>query len=517
MNSDSEALLSRTEPGRKSASVPVKRLLFDVTPYRTTIVLMENERAVEIQAEQSNGRRFIGNIYKGIVQSILPGMSVAFIDIGEEKNAILHFRDMRVDRTREGGGRHEPLRRGEAPGNYIKVGSEITVQIAKEPIGSKGPKATMELTLPGHTLVLLSTTNAVCISKRFHTDANKERVRNILKGHIPDDIGVIARSESEYMDEEKILADLDSIIERWHEIGRTLKQCRAPKLVWSEESLVSRSIRDLMRSDVAELATNSPDEYAHIRSILSISAPHLVEKVRLMEDEYDLLERYNLNKQLMEALSHRVWLKSGAYIVFDRTEALTSIDVNTGRNVGSFNVRSTIFETNSEAALEIAHQLRLRNLGGIIIIDFIDMETQEDRDSIVAVLKEAMSGDPAKPVVCGMTRLGLVEVARRRNGMSLESIYTVECPCCCGNGITLSPDTVAIRARKHILTRVHGGNTRLLISAYPQVLMRIKEILAEDIRCGRIPGDIEFSFHNDVFMPRSEFDIKVLNPNEKKR
>lgn len=493
-----------------------KQLIFDINPYRKTVVLVENGRASEVHVECSSERRLVGNIYRGVVQSILPGMSVAFVDIGEGKNAILHYRDMRIDRSREGGGRHEQLRRGEVPTPYIKVGSEIAVQISKEPINNKGPKATMELTLPGNTLVLLPSTTGVFISKRFHGDERKSHIKELLREHIPDDLGVIARSESEQIDDESVLSDLDSIVSRWRDIERDLGICRAPKLIWSEESLISRSVRDLMRSDVSELVINSRQEYDYIRELLSVSTPHLAEKVKLIENEYDLLERYNLNKQLSEALSRRVWLKSGAYLVFDRTEALHSIDVNTGKNVGTSSVRSTILETNREAAIEIAHQIRLRNIGGIIIIDFIDMEKQEDRDLIVSVLREEMLSDTAKPEVCGMTKLGLVEVARRRTGTSLDGIYSEECPCCGGSGTILSPDTVALRARRRLMLRIAGGSKRLLISAYPDVLARIKEIVSLDIVCGRIGDDIELNFRNDVFLPRSEFEIKELNFNGSK-
>ncbi len=488
---------------------PTKRLIFDINPFQTTVILTESNRACEVFIENSSEKTMVGSIYKGIVQSILPGMSAAFVNIGIGKNAILHFRDIRVDRTSDGGGRYESLRRDEKPTDVLKVGAEIAVQIAKEPIGTKGPKVTMEMTLPGHTLVLLPAAGIVCMSKRFHSDAEKNRVKNILKAHIPSGYGVIARSESELLDEARIIADLEAILNRWAEIERNCRIARAPKLIWNEEDLISRAIRDFMRSDVSELVINSRNEYNRVCTILASSTPHLIERVRLIENEPDLLERFNLNKQLAEALSQRVWLKSGAYIVIDKTEALTSIDVNTGKNIGKSNVRTTILETNCEAAAEIAHQIRIRNTGGIIIIDFIDMEAQEDRDAVVDVLKHAMSRDPARPVVYGMTRLGLVEVARRRSGKSLAELYMQKCCSCDGSGLQLSAETAALKIRKRILSLFESGNTKLLICAYPTVLTELRSIIAKDIADGRLSRSIELSYHNDVFISPSEFDIKI--------
>lgn len=487
---------------------PEKRLIFDVNPFMTTVVLTENDRAVEIFTEKSCERNLAGSIYKGVVQSILPGISAAFVNIGVGRNAILHFKDIRIDRTSEGGGKYELLRKGESPTDFLKVGSEILVQASKEPIGTKGPKVTMELTLPGHTLVLLPASKLICMSKRFRSEDNKNRIREILKAHIPPCYGVIARSESELIDEAHLSAELEMIIKRWEDIEHRGRISTAPKLIWGEEDIVSRSVRDLMRSDVAELAINSYEEYVHIRSMLMLSTPHLVDRVRLVENEPDLLERFNINKQLSDALSRRVWLKSGAYIVIDKTEALTSIDVNTGKNTGSSCARNTILETNREAAVEIAKQIRLRNLGGIIVIDFIDMNAQEEQNEIVNTLKRALSTDPARPTVYGMTRLGLVELARRRSGKSLEEIYMQKCRRCDGSGAILSPEHIALKLYKRVSELIEEGNKQLHVFAAPAVISEFKAMMDRcDDKCGLENASIRY--HADVMCNPTEFQVKL--------
>lgn len=484
-----------------------KRLIFDINPFANTVVLTENGLAMEVIMERKCDSKLAGNIYKGVVQSILPGISAVFVNIGVGKNAILHFKDIRVDRSNEGGGKYELMRPHESPTDFLKIGSEILVQAEKEPIGNKGPKVTMELTLPGHTLVLLTSVNIVCLSKRFRSDVNKNRIREILKTHLPSGYGVIARSESELMDEEHIVAELEAIIKRWEEIEHNAHISPAPRLIWAEEDLILRSVRDFMRSDVMELTVNSSEEYERIRTQLLISTPHLVDRVRLMKDEADLLERFNLNKQINEALARRVWLKSGAYIVIDKTEALTSIDVNTGKNIGSSNVKNIIFETNREAAMEIARQIRLRNIGGIIVIDFIDMNSQEDRNAIVDVLKQAMSKDPARPTVYGMTKLGLVEVARRRSGKSLAEVYMCKCNHCEGAGLLLSTETTALKLHKRIITFIESGNKQLFVSAASAVINELKAMVARDIAEGRIDNDVILNYRSDG--SHTEFQVKL--------
>lgn len=487
---------------------PEKRLIFDVNPFMTTVVLTENDRAVEIFTEKSYERNLAGSIYKGVVQSVLPGISAAFVNIGIGKNAILHFKDIRIDRTGEGGGKYELLHKNESPADFLKVGSEILVQASKEPIGTKGPKVTMELTLPGHTLVLLPASKLICMSKRFRSEDNKNRIREILKAHIPPCYGVIARSESELIGEAHLASELEIIIKRWEEIEHKGRISTAPKLIWAEEDIVSRSVRDLMRSDIAELAVNSYEEYVRIRSMLMLSTPHLVDRVRLVENEPDLLERFNINKQLSDALSRRVWLKSGAYIVIDKTEALTSIDVNTGKNTGSSCARNTILETNREAAVEIAKQIRLRNLSGIIVIDFIDMNAQEERDEIVDALKRALSTDSARPTVYGMTRLGLVELARRRSGKSLEEIYMQKCRHCDGTGVILSPENVALKLYKRIVELSGEGNRQLYVFATPAVINELKSMLGRcDDKCGL--KKLTIRYHGDVMCDPTDFQVKL--------
>lgn len=490
-------------------SSSTKKLIVDVNPYRTTAALVDGEHLCEIHAEDTKKQKLVGDIYKGVVQSVLPGLSAAFVNIGQHKNAILHFSNIRIDDRRNGGSRFSLPPSGADISKCIKIGQEVIVQVSKEPVGTKGPKLTMSITLPAHTLVLLPGCETVCISKRFRSGFQRNRVKSLLLEHLPKDMGVIARSESELMDDDKILADFEALHSKWKEIEKKLDISPAPGLIWQDEDLISRAVRELMRSDVEELFINSNDGYDRIISLLSASTPHLVNRVKFIEDDTDLIERFNLRRQINIGLDRYVWLKSGAYLVFDKTEALTSIDVNTGKNVGDRNLQETILATNLEAVEEIARQIRLRNIGGIIVIDFIDMIPQQNRETVVAALKVAMSKDNARPVVFQMTNLGLVEMARRRTGKSLAELFTTKCPVCDGHGVTLSAQTVALRARNRLMHLIHNGNKSFCISALPSVISVLKPIIEQDILIGLIEKDIRVTYRNNFFLSPSDVEIKL--------
>lgn len=487
-----------------------KEIIVDVNPYRTIVVLMENGRAREVQVERRSEKRLVGNIYRGVVRNILPGMSAAFIDIGEERNAILHFQDVRIDKTNVGGGKLEPVKEDDKLNNVLKTGQEIMVQIVKEPLGTKGAKASMDISLPGYTLVLLPMNGRIFVSKRFRDEAEKTRLKQLLKEHCQDGHGVIVRSEAECQDEKRIIAEHGVLVERWNQIEKEFRLSRAPKKVWQEETLASRAVRDLFRSDVDRLIVNDRNEFERIVSMCISKGNGMVDKIEYLESKESMFDLFKISKQLDEALSKKVWLKSGAYIIFDKTEALVSIDVNTGKNIGKINVRKTMLETNREAAFEIAHQIRLRNLGGIIIIDFIDMESKEDRDEIVSVLREAMEDDPMRPVIYGMTQLGLVEVARKRSGGSLEELFQSDCTCCRGTGKVLSDNTVAMKIRQRIIENLENGMDRFVISAFPSVIETLQSIVEEDIANGRLCDIRDIKWKLDKGRNPSDYEIKCF-------
>lgn len=474
-----------------------KDILIDVNPYRTIVASIESDKVVEVRLERSEEMSLVGNIYRGVVKNVLPGMSVAFVDIGAERNALLHFHDVLMP---HGEKRIE---------HYIRVGNEILVQVVKEPLDAKGAKLDMKVSLPGHCIVLLPMEKGIYFSKRITDNDFKSHIRELLGPTLPEGIGAIVRSEAVSATDEELIREQRVLIDRWKNIQTVFNGSRNVKLLWQEDKLYARAIRDLFRSDTERVFVNDYSCYKEIVNLCNAENIGNIDRIQFTSDGENLIERFNVSKQIDTALSRRVWLKSGAYIVFDSTEALVSIDVNTGKNVGSSDFSTTAFKTNAEAAIEIARQLRLRNLGGIIIIDFIDMDSTEDRDALIKLLRQEMANDPMHPRVFGMTQLGLVEVARRRIGSSLQTIFTEECSFCGGRGRLATATTIALKIRQRIMDEIRYGNEDFTVTARPEILGAAKKILATDRAEQRIAESIAISFKNDVFMNPEHFEVKV--------
>ena len=456
-----------------------KEILVDVNPYRTRVVLIENGVPVEFYVERREKERLVGNIYKGRVQNVLPGMFAAFIDINEEKNAFLYAGDIKP---------HSALLEGEqfdekpSPAmicDIIKTGQEVMVQIEKEPVGGKGARATTHISLPGRTLVFMPTVDFVGISKRISGDAERKRLKDIINEIRPEGTGVIVRTAAQEMESEEIKQDLTGLIEEWERIQKRYAQSKAPCLIHKEDSLVFRTVRDLFKKDVRCLTVNDEAHYDLIRSLVP---DELASRVQLYTDRYDMFEAFGAEQAIDAALSRKVWLKSGAYVVVDQTEALTSIDVNTGKYVGNVSLDRTIVETNKEAAVEIARQLRLRDIGGIIIIDFIDMEDKHDREEVINTLADALRCDRTKSIVLGMTQLGLVEVTRKKLRSTISASLQTVCPYCGGSGHVLSAETVALKIRRELLMRIGDdeGPAEYSVTANPEVIRLLEEHSEEE-------------------------------------
>ncbi len=475
-----------------------KDLLIDTNPYRTIVISIESDKVVEVRLERSEEMSLVGNIYRGVVKNVLPGMSVAFVDIGEERNALLHFHDVIMP---------PKCKKIES---YIRVGSEILVQVVKEPLDAKGAKLNMKVSLPGHCLVLLPTENGVFFSKRIIDNDFKLHIRELLGPALPHGVGVIVRSEAASVSDEELIREQKVLIERWSHILTSFSGSRNVTLLWQEDKLCVKAIRDLFRADTNRVIINDFESYNDIVSLCKSENIENIDRIQCVDDGENLIERFNISKQIDTALARRVWLKSGAYIVFDSTEALVSIDVNTGKNVGNSNFSATVFKTNAEAAVEIARQIRLRNLGGIIIIDFIDMDNREDREAIIKLLKQALATDPLHPKVFGMTQLGLVEIARRRTGNSLQAMFTEECSSCGGRGRTMTATTIALKIRQRIMDGIGYGNEHFTVTARPDVLSAARRIIETDRDEDRIGKSIAVSFKNDVFMNPEQFEVKAF-------
>jgi ribonuclease E len=398
---------------------------------RDQIAVLEERTLVEHYITRAGARSMVGNIYLGKVQNVLPGMEAAFVDVGRGRNAVLYAGEVSYDEEIE----------GEAPRieHVLKAGQNVLVEVTKDPMGGKGARLTQEISLPGRYLVLVPKNPQVLGISRRLPDTERRRLKDILKKVKPAEHGVIVRTAAEDAEADDLQADLERLVAEWGAIEKSAKRGKAPRLLHEEPELTVRVVRDLFtEGEFKEMVTDSPAIYERVTSYLQGVAPELLPKVRMHEGKLPILESFHVTEQIHKALERKVWLPSGGYIVIDRTEAMTVIDVNTGKHVGKANLEETVTKTNAEAAEEIARQLRLRDIGGIIIIDFIDMLLERNKDKVVDTLKNAMAADKTRSQVFDISPLGLLEVTRKRVSAGLLESFSETCPTCEGRGIILT-------------------------------------------------------------------------------
>jgi ribonuclease E len=425
----------RTQRRRREPSVPIKRvadkvMLITEIGDRDQIAVLEDRTLVEHYITRAGARSMVGNIYLGKVQNVLPGMEAAFVDIGRGRNAVLYAGEVSYDEEVDGQTpRIEKVLRG---------GQNIMAQITKDPMGGKGARLTQEISLPGRYLVLVPNSQVFGISRRL-PDKERARLKDILKRIRPPEHGVIVRTAAEGASADDLEADLARLIEEWNKIAKSAKRGKAPRVLYEEPELTVRVVRDLFTAgEFKEIVTDSTPIYDQVVAYLQSVAPDLVPKVHMHQGPLPLLETYHVTEQIHKALERKVWLPSGGYIVIDRTEAMTVIDVNTGKHVGKANLEETVTKTNLEAAEEIARQLRLRDIGGIIIIDFIDMLLERNKDKVIQTLRNAMAQDKTRSQIFDIGPLGLLEVTRKRVSAGLLESFSETCPTCEGRGILLT-------------------------------------------------------------------------------
>ncbi len=456
-----------------------KEIIVDINPYQTRVVLLEDGSPSEIYIERRGKERLVGNIYKGRVQNVLPGMQAAFVDIGLERNAFLYAGDIQIDRS-------DFIFAGEASEiktspasirDIVRPGQEIMVQIVKEPVGTKGARVTTNITLPGRTLVLMPSVSYVGVSRRIEDEEERTRLKDILEGITAEyKMGVIVRTAAEGKEEAEFRADMQFLARLWERIRQKSRLVSAPRLIHAEESLVFRTIRDLFTPDIKRLVINDRDFYEKIQVVAGILSPALRERVELYEDVPDMFDLLGLESAIDKALARKVWMKNGGYIIIDQTEALTTIDVNTGKYVGNDNLQETITVTNCEAAKEIARQLRLRDISGIVIVDFIDMDKIADKERVLATLRAELQKDRTKSNVLGITQLGLVEMTRKKTRQCIAHTLQSPCPYCGGDGRVLSPETVVLKARKQLMRLLAtDAPADYLLRVHPQVADTIED------------------------------------------
>ena len=471
-------------------------ILINVTQGEIRVALLEGGQVVEFYVERKRDASLVGNIYKGKVVKILPGMQSAFVDIGLEKAAFLYVGDIKTEKDE-----FAPLfedketddsmdfllrrRRSEMSiDEVLQEGQELLVQVSKDPIGSKGARVTSYLTFPGRYLVLMPDVEHVGISRRISDEEERERLKTLVSGIKPEGYGLIIRTASENSHEEEIRKDLEFLLLLWETLKKKKDKVPVRGLLYGDLDLVFRSVRDLMTQNVERFIIDSAEEYNRITEFVKAYFPKLLDKIELYEETEPIFDAFGLELDIARAIGRRVWLKSGGYIVVDQTEAMTVIDVNTGKFVGKEGLEDTILKTNLEAVKEIAYQIRLRNLGGIIIVDFIDMDKLENREKLFNAFTEAMKKDRAKNTILHISELGLIQMTRKRVRENLGRTLCATCPYCEGKGFVKSPDTLCYEILRTIKKMARHGSTKIIITAHPLVaeLLSDEEMLGiEDV------------------------------------
>jgi len=475
-------------------------LIINARPYETRVALLEDNAVVELHVERDTGQELTGNIYRGRVARVLPGMQAAFVDVGLGRTAFLYVTDVYKDfsdlekmmlensqagEEEDGLGEFDPGIAGEVPTHedhlqieeLLHEGQNIMVQVAKEPLGNKGARLTSHISLPGRHLVLMPTVNHIGVSRKIEDRQERERLKGIIRKIRPNSLGFIVRTVAEGGGQEKLTAEMDFLLKLWGNIQAKMEKGTGPALLYKDLSISLRAVRDLFTREVDRLIIDSEEEYEAVMEFIDTFAPKLRYSVELYEGSDPIFDAFGVEIEISRALGNKIWLKSGGYIVIELTEALTSIDVNTGSYVGKRNLEETILKTNLEAVKEIAYQLRLRNIGGLIVIDFIDMEKIPNRHRVFTALKEALSKDRAKTNVLPMSDLGLIEMTRKRTRASLNRLLTDTCFYCEGRGTLKSAETICYEIfrdlERECASSEGAGNVYIL--AHPEIEKTLKE------------------------------------------
>jgi len=461
------------------------KMLIESDPHQTRIAVLEDDRLTEIFVERHRHRGLVGNVYKGRVTRVLPGMQAAFVDVGLERDAFLYVSDVAGDVEAmeeleiEEPRNHDdpPAHHGPAPSidELLKPGQEIIVQVVKDPLPNKGARISTHVTLPGRYLVLLPTVRHFGVSRRIEDEAERERLLGVL-GQLSTNGGLIVRTVGEGKGPEEFESDLAYLSRLWDKIRQRAGKVSAPTLLHQDLDLALRIVRDLLRQDFSVLWVDGEETYERIVEFLDQVQSSLVGKVKLFRQGSTLFEQFGIEEQIEAALKSKVWLRSGGYIVINPTEALVAIDVNTGRFVGQSNLEDTVLQTNLEAVQEIVRQIRLRDLGGIIVIDLIDMVEPEHRAEVFASLESELKKDRAKTKMLNISEFGLVEITRKRSRANLERLLTQPCPYCSGRGRIKSLTTICLNLRKELLNqRGRAGQTELLLRVHPEVARALQQ------------------------------------------
>ncbi|WP_428609396.1 ribonuclease G [Sedimenticola sp.] len=447
-----------------------EEILVNVTPPETRVAVIENGVVQEIIIERTQRRGLVGNIYKGKVCRVLPGMQAAFVDIGLERAAFLHASDISNGDTVSSDSNINAL---------VREGAEVIVQVVKDPLGTKGARLTTHISIPSRYLVFMPELNNLGVSQKIEDETERNRLREIVTGFFSDSSlsgNFIIRTAAEGVDEETLKSDIRFLTRLWHAIQDRMQTSPPRQMIHEDLPLYLRSLRDLITADVERLRIDSRESWKKLTQFAEKLIPDSPVKIEYYPGERPIFDLYGVEDEIQKALEQKVVLKSGGYLIIDQTEAMTTIDVNTGAFVGHRNQEETIFKTNMEAAQAICRQLRLRNLGGIIIIDFIDMVEEEHKRQVLRALEKSLAHDHAKTHITEVSSLGLVEMTRKRTRESLEHILCEPCPCCGGRGSLKTAETTCYEIFREILREARQFDVEsLLVLASQEVVDRLTD------------------------------------------
>ena len=467
-----------------------KKIIINVADHETRVALIEDETIAELFIERKGSRDNTGNICKGRVQRVLPGMQAAFVDIGLNQAAFIYVddvvrenyayveddfscNDVAEDESSESEREaiYTPQAKTYKIEDLITEGQEVLVQVSKSPIGTKGARITSNISLPGRFLVLMPTSSHIGISRRIEDESERQRLKDIVSELSSNcSMGYIVRTAAEGVQKEKVAYEMGFLKNLWRNIQNKYQTAATPSLLHQELSLSLRAVRDLLLQEAEKLVIDSRKDYQSVLAFLDTFNPSLKDSVELFEGNEPIFDAYNLEGDISRALKRKVWLKSGGYIVIEHTEALVAIDVNTGRYVGKYNLEETILKTNLEAVKEIAYQIRLRDIGGIIIIDFIDMEKKSNQEKVFSALSEAFTKDRSKTNILPISDMGLLQMTRKRTRKPLTRLLCDPCPYCDGEGYIISIKTICYSIYREILRYAADmTGSRLTLRVNPEV------------------------------------------------
>jgi len=477
-----------------------EEILVNITPQETRVAIVENGALQEVCIERQGSRGIVGNIYKGKVNRVLPGMEAAFVDIGLEKAGFLHVSDIGADNAN--GDADETTQRPMI-GELLHEGQILLVQVVKDPLGTKGARLTTSISVPSRYLVYMPNSSMIGISVKIEDEDERERLRALLAEYLIDNRngGCIVRTAAEGVEEEELHRDINFLCKLWDSLAEFSQNMKPGSMIHEDLPLSIRTLRDMVGKETNLVKVDSRETYQKMTEFAQRYIPDLPAQIEHYPGERPLFNLHNIDDEIQRALARQVSLKSGGYLIIDQTEAMTTIDINTGAYVGHQNLEETIFKTNMEASLAIARQLRLRNLGGIIIIDYIDMEREEHKRQVLKALEKYLDKDHAKTQVCEVSPLGLVEMTRKRTRESLEHVLCESCQVCHGRGSHKTTETVCYEIFREILSeaRIYDEALQLLVMANQDVIDRLLDeeaaSLAELETFIKIPVKLQVEAH----------------------